>query len=140
MLYSQQQALTILGIEQTTFVYWMRTIPRIQRLKGRGCRFERSDLLALGVIHKLTTAGVGIGALGPIIDSIFDLLAIERPYEGRAFVIQEGEGSLVNLPFQKDDGSMCIVVPLGPIHNRIHAHERSGELLPLERLMIASEP
>lgn len=139
MLYSQQQALTFLGIEQSTFVYWMRAVPRIQRLKGRGCRFEKSDLVALGVIHRLTTAGVGVSALGSIVDTIFDLLKTEGAYEGRAFVIQEGEATLASLPILKVDSNLSIIVPLEPIQHRIQAHERAGDLLPLERLMIHHE-
>ena len=138
MLYSQQQALDILKIDQSTFVYWMRAVPRIQSLKGRGCRFKSADLLALGVIADATRGlGVGISTLAPLVPAIFELLADETlaVVVEQAIVIQHGAAQLGRLPVAVAGDVAVVVLPLRPTVDKIKAVEGLTELLPLEQLM-----
>jgi hypothetical protein len=138
MLYSQQQALDILRVDQSTFVYWMRAIPRIGRLKGRGSRFSRADLIALGVVVDATRGlGLTIGALEPVVGPIFDLLAhttLGNASE-QAVVIEDGSARLEKMPVTLESGLAAAVVPLRSTVERLKTAEGLSELLPLERLM-----
>jgi hypothetical protein len=136
MLYTQQQALQIVGLEQSTFVYWMRTIPRVKQLKGRGCHFAQPDLLALSVLNTATQVlGCNISWLSPKVETIFDLMASAPLTEisDQAVVLGDEPTRLERLPFMIRSPVHCVVVALGPIVNRVTSPIE--ELLPLERLM-----
>lgn len=138
MRYTQQQSLAILGVDQSTFVYWMRTVPRIERLKGRGCHFERRDLLALGVISEITrNLGVSIAALQPTVPKIFELFQDVRVGElGRmALVLEDNSVRLEPLPVSTYGPGPVAILPMKTLADRVLAPERSADLLPLELLM-----
>lgn len=137
MMYSQQQALQILGLEQSTFVYWMRANPRIKRLKGRGCHFTQADMLALGIL-KAATHGLGcqISSMGEAVSAVFDIVASTSIADlaPRAIVIEKGDTRLEKLPLLFSGQSPVAVVPLKPIVEAITMSD--DQLLPLERLMV----
>lgn len=138
MRYTQQQALAILAIEQSTFVYWMRAVPRIRRLKGRGCHFERHDLLALGVLGELTReVGIGIKMIAPIVPQLFDLFHDVRllELELMALVVEQGSVRLARLPFAHSGTAAVTVLPLQSLVAKLLEPQRAADLLPLEQLM-----
>jgi hypothetical protein len=142
MLYSQRQSLELLGLDQTTFVYWMRVIPRLQLLKGRGCNFSESDLVALAILKLATQRlGVPIGNLSPNVDQLFDLVGkLSFPQNDRkAIIFQNGNFSVASLPTTITGDSPTVIIPLAPVIKEIrNAGVLPAELHPLERLMFAS--
>jgi hypothetical protein len=74
MEFTQQQVRELIGIEEGTFVYWGKTMPRLRTLKGKGRKFKLADVLALAV---LTTAvrdlGCAVSHLAQTVDNVFDI-------------------------------------------------------------------
>lgn len=137
MMYSQQQALQILGLDQSTFVYWMRVVPRVKRLKGRGCHITQADILALGVLKAATHAlGCQISSLSAAVSSIFDIMTISSIADlgPRAIIIENADARLEKLPLVVSGPSPAVIVPLRPIIDVVTMAD--DQLLPLERLMV----
>lgn len=137
MMYSQQQALQILGLDQSTFVYWMRVVPRVKRLKGRGCHITQADMLALGVLKAAThTLGCQISSLGTAISIIFDVMASASIADlgPRAIIIENAHARLEKLPMVVSGPSPAVIIPLRPIIDAVTLAD--DQLLPLERLMV----
>lgn len=136
MLYTQQQVLRIVDLEQSTFVYWMRVVPRIKRLKGRGCHFTQGDLMALGVLrHAANELGCSISALSSAVDTIFDIMtsAALSDLTSRAIVIANGTARMEKVPVIISGFEPTAVIPLRPVIDRINTLD--DQLPPLERLM-----
>jgi hypothetical protein len=63
-----------LGLQKEAYRYWQRAIPALAvAKKGTSrARFDQSDLLATGLLKKLTELGIPIGRLSPIAPVIFE--------------------------------------------------------------------
>ena len=136
MWYTQQQALFLVDLDQSTFVYWMRAVSRIERLKGRGCHFTQADLTALSVLRVATRElGCSISSLADSVSQLFDILSAATPAEllSAAVVIDKLGLRIERLPIVVSDTSSVALIPLRPIIERIKVP--NDELLPLERLM-----
>lgn len=135
MLYTQQQAVALAGLDPSTFVYWMRAVPRVARLKGRGARFAHADVVALSVLAvAVRELGSSIGDIQPIVGELFALLhgCSTEELRQRAVIFDVRTVSLERLPFTASGTNAVAIIPLQPMVMRLFAPESSDQYaLPL---------
>ena len=74
MEYSLTQFRSLVGVSIETHRHWKRILPPIRRRVGRSPSFTVGDLVGGAVVRQLTErAGVRVGALADLADTLFDL-------------------------------------------------------------------
>jgi hypothetical protein len=119
--FSQNQLRHTLGISVETFRHWKRVLPPFARRQKYSSRFSTGDLLAAGVLCRLTDrCGVRVGFLPEISQATVQICNAEplATLEGKALVVDvpnrtcriadEASDSM-------DEEDIVIICPLGPI-------------------------
>jgi DNA-binding transcriptional MerR regulator len=115
--FTQDQARTITGISSETLRHWRKNIPYLAEKSGKAARFSFSDLICLASTAKAIEAfGASISNIGPVIDSLFRMLAESRPamLQNQAVVIREKNASICYLGqiAKLDFSTPVMVIPL----------------------------
>jgi len=137
MEFSQQQARELVNIEEGTFVYWSKLMPRLRHLKGKGRRFKLADVLALGVLSiAVRELGCNIAHLAPSADVLFDMchgMSIDEA--SKKILLFNGSGRCevrTELPLERELGVGAIVVRLALLVERMTNQMESDQYrLPL---------
>ena len=137
MEFSQQQVRELVGIEEGTFVYWAKTMPRVRLLKGKGRRFKLPDVLALAIIatavHDL---GCNVSFIAASADTLFDLchgMSFDEA-SNKILLFKSGHCEVRSAIPQLDReiGTGVVIVRLAPLAQRITSQLESDQYrLPL---------
>jgi hypothetical protein len=137
MEFTQQQVRELVGIEEGTFVYWAKMMPRVRSLKGKGRRFKLSDVLALAVlataVHEL---GCAVGHLAPSVETVFDIchgMSFDEA-SNKFLLFKSGHCEIRStMPsIDREIGSGAVIVRFAPLVERITSRLESDQYrLPL---------
>lgn len=121
MQFSQGQLRQTLGISVETFRHWKRVLPPFAQRERYSSRFSTGDLLAAGVLRRLTDqCGVRVGLLPEISQATVQICNAEP------LVALERKTLVVDVPNRTcriadeasdsvDEEDIVIICPLGPI-------------------------
>jgi hypothetical protein len=120
MQFSQTQLRTTLGISVETFRHWKRVLPPFAKCKRYTSRFSAGDLLAAGILCRLTNqCGIRVGLLPDISQSVVQICNASSwdALEGRALVLDVAHRTcrIAEAPGDPVGQNVVIICPLGPI-------------------------
>lgn len=136
MEFSQQQARELVNIEEGTFVYWAKLMPRVRALKGKGRQFKLPDVLALAVLSvAVRELGCTIAHLAPSADTLFDIchgMSIEEA-GNKILLFSSGRCELrTTLPLEREIGIGVTIIRLSRVVERMTSQLESDQYrLPL---------
>jgi hypothetical protein len=137
MEFSQQQARELVNIEEGTFVYWAKLMPRLRQLKGKGRRFKLADVLALGVLSvAVRELGCNIAHLAPSADALFGIChSMSIDEASKKILLFNSSGrceARTEMPLDRELGVGAIVVRLALVVERMTNQVESDQYrLPL---------
>lgn len=139
MRYTQAQIRDVLGVTVETIRHWRKVLHPLKERAGRAATFTFGDLLALGVVHRLTVGlDLAVSSLQPAARSLFTICNDgdwARP-DARFLIVTRrpdasGAGFEAPIISLADDATLgpalselavAAVIPLGPIVERLRAH------------------
>jgi hypothetical protein len=139
MRYTQAQIRDVLGVTVETIRHWRKVMQPLQERTGRSATFTFGDLLALGVIHRLTAGlDMAVSNLQPAALTLFTIcneVDWTRP-DARFLVLTRRLGSVgegfeapmidlvdaASLGQAVDAQAVAAVIPLGQIVEQLRAH------------------
>lgn len=116
--FSQNQLRGTLGISVETFRHWKRVLPPFAQRKRYASRFSTGDLLAAGVLCRLTNqCGIRVGLLPEISQAAVEICnAISWvTLEGKALVVDVRQRTCRIAEGEREPADVVIVCPLSPI-------------------------
>ena len=117
MRYSQGQARHLLDLPVETLRHWRKVLPPLHAKHGRAASFAFSDLIALGVLKRMSdTFGIPIGRMADASVALFDECETLRwnALATAAFTFDGQTGRIIEvgaLPFDEPN----LILPLQPI-------------------------
>lgn len=138
MQFSQGQLREVLGISVETFRHWKRVLPPFAHRKPYTPGYSMGDVLAAGVLHRLTDrCGVRAGHLAEISKTVVNICNTDAwaSLESRALVIdvQGNNCRLVRNPNKVDARDVVIVCPLHQIMQVIQSGLARSQPIPVQR-------
>lgn len=118
MQFSQNQLRDTLGISVETFRHWKRVLPPFAERKRYTSRFSTGDLLAAGVLCRLTDqCGIRVGLLPEISQAAVEICNATSwtVLEGKALVVDVQQRTCRIAESARDPADIVIVCPLSPI-------------------------
>jgi hypothetical protein len=136
--FSQGQLREVLGISVETFRHWKRVLPPFADRKPYTPGYSMGDVLAAGVLHRLTDrCGVRAGHLAEISKTVVDICNANAwaSLESRALLIdvQGNICRLVRNPDEVDAADVVIVCPLHQIMQAIQDGLARSQPVPVQR-------
>jgi hypothetical protein len=118
--FSQGQLRDTLGISVETFRHWKRVLPPFAERKRYTRRFSVGDLLAAGVLHRLTDqCGVRVGFLPEISKAVVEICNTSpwAALEDKALIVDVQQRTCRTVKNVREFTAQDIVIvcPLGPI-------------------------
>lgn len=120
MQFSQTQLRSTLGISVETFRHWKRVLPPFAKRKRYTSRFSTGDLLAAGILCRLTDqCGIRVGLLPEISQVTVEICNASSwaALEGKALVVDVEQRTCRIIEGTKRPAgqNVVIVCPLSPI-------------------------
>jgi hypothetical protein len=137
MEFTQQQVRELVGIEEGTFVYWAKMMPRVQSLKGKGRKFKLADVLALAVLATaVRELGCAVSHLAQSIDTVFEVCHSMTFEEAghKILLFKSGQCEVrTTMPHvDREIGKGAIIIRLAPLAEAITSRLESDQYkLPL---------
>ncbi len=116
--FSQNQLRDTLGISVETFRHWKRVLPPFAQRKRYTSRFSTGDLLAAGVLCRLTNqCGIRVGLLPEISQAAVEICngSSWTALEGKALVVDVQQRTCHIAEDSREPTDVVIVCPLNPI-------------------------
>jgi hypothetical protein len=118
--FSQTQLRSTLGISVETFRHWKRVLPPFAQRKRYTSRFSTGDLLAAGILRRLTDqCGIRVGLLPEISQATVEICNASSwaSLEGKTLVvdIEQRTCRIVEATQEPIGQNVIIVCPLSPI-------------------------
>lgn len=120
MEFSQTQLRSTLGISVETFRHWKRVLPPFAQRKRYSSRFSIDDLLAAGILRRLTDqCGIRVGLLPEISQAAVEICNANSwvTLEGKTLLvdIQQRTCRIIEATQEPTGQNLVIVCPLSPI-------------------------
>lgn len=124
--FSQGQLRKTLGISVETFRHWKRVLPPFAERKKYTPRYSIGDLLAAGVLHRLTEqCGIRAGCLSEISKAVVEICNRNAwaKLEGKALVVDTRQRTCRVVQSARELATQDVVVicPLRPIMDAVRA-------------------
>ena len=123
MRYSQGQARHLLDLPVETLRHWRKVLPPLHAKHGRAASFAFSDLIALGVLKRISeTFGIPIGRMADASVALFDECEGLRwsALATAAFTFDGQAGRIVDISALSFD-EPNLILPLQPILTELRA-------------------